>query len=104
MKTRNSDTVAFKEATDALCYGEIEKFLQVSTNSPPLAVVIGLVTQVTGPPHPFQKVSLLLSQEFFDNYLLYTGPFIYICVSSINAKHLNLSNDNWNILTIPVNH
>ena len=107
VKRRNSYTVAFKEATDAsLCYGEIEKFMQVSTNSPPLALVKSLVTQITGPPHPLSETLITVdSQELlFDNYLTYTeGPFRYIFVSSIIAKCFNLSNDNWNVLTIPVN-
>ena len=73
VKKRNSYTIAFKEIADAsLCYGEIEIFIQVSTNSPPLAIVKCLITQITGPPHYLsESVITVYSQELlFDNYLI----------------------------------
>ena len=64
VKKRNSYTVAFKEVTDAsLCYGEIEKFIQVSTNSPPLAIVKCLITQITGPPHHLSESVITVDSQ-----------------------------------------
>ena len=107
VKKRNSYTIAFKEATDAsLCYGEIQKFIQVSSNSPPLAIVKSLITQITGPPHHLSEsiITVDSQQLLFDNYLTCTeGSIRCIFVSSIVAKCFNLSNDNWNVLTLPVN-
>ena len=72
VKKCNSYTVAFKEVTDAsLCYGEIEKFIQVSTNSAPLAIVKCLITRITGPPH-YLSASVITADSkelLFDSYL-----------------------------------
>ena len=35
----------------AVAYGTVQKFIQISTNVCPLAVVTALSTQITGPPH-----------------------------------------------------
>ena len=75
VKKCNSYTVAFKDylVTDAsLCYGEIKEFMQVSTNSPPLAIVKCLITQISGPPHHLSASVITADSKelLFDSYLI----------------------------------
>ena len=89
-----------------LCYGEIQKFIQVSSNNPPLAIIKISNNSNYWPTTPsIRKYNCRQSTVTnFDNYLTYTeGSIRCIYVSSIVVKCFYLSNDNWNVLTLPVN-
>jgi hypothetical protein len=105
VKKRNSFTVMF--STDSTVgYGIIEKFIQVSTNVCPLAVIKTLTTQIAGPPHHLSDsvITADSQQLLFNDYLTFDeGTVTYIFAAEIIHKCFNLTTDNWKVLTLPVN-
>ena len=105
VKKRNSFTVMFSKDS-AVGYGMVEKFIQISTNVSPLAVIKTLTTQITGPPHHLSdSVVTVDSRQFlFSDYLTFDeGAMTYIFATNIIQKCFNLTTDNWKVLTLPIN-
>ena len=67
----------------AVGYGIIEKFIQVSTNVCPLAVIKTLTTQIAGPPHHLSDSVITADSQqqlLFNDYLTFDeGAMTYFC-------------------------
>lgn len=105
VKKHNSYTITYTSQSSSINNGIIEKFLCVNSHS--IVCVINLSVQSTGPPYiiPDTVCTQRSKKLLFSNYLTYTeGQKSFVFMDQILHKCINLSNNNWNVLTCAVNN
>ena len=105
VKRHNSFTVSFTKTVldDGPYYCVVEKFVSVCGQN--VAFITELAITGTGPPSDLLGVMTLETKAcLFEEYLAYNeNEKMCILVNQINNKCINLSTENWKLLTNPVN-
>lgn len=104
VKLHNSYTVAYSvPLSDSLYYGLIEKFIAICGYE--IAHITECNIECQGPPRDFTALIKPKSQRYvFQDYITYKkGAQKFIFINQIMEKCLNLTNNNWKLLTLPVN-
>ena len=101
---RNSYTIMYLNLSmGTVQYGIIEKFIYADGHY--LASIQEIMIVSKGPPQEFSESITANSRKLlFSDYSTFKyGDSNYIFVSQILEKCCNLSNGDWNVLTLPVN-
>ena len=107
VKRRNSYTVSFSSES-GVCYGIVEKFSSVCGHNVAFITELATCTCITSiaPPQTLEATITIESKEcLFKEYLTYNEDAIQcILVDQISTKCFNLTTNNLNLLTQPVNN